>query len=109
MTLGARSHLIHYAPGGFTLVGCTQFRGLSALDHAMHLPVACPVSGWLAAEVRCEEDDMYCSNCHRPVFYNDPEKQGWCEKCQRIVKVSPCSVSHWYVAAALLLPWLMTV
>jgi hypothetical protein len=52
---------------------------------------------------------MYCSDCHRPVFYNNPEKQGWCEKCKRVVKVTPCSVSHWCVAAALLLPWLMSV
>jgi hypothetical protein len=52
---------------------------------------------------------MYCSDCHRQVFYNNPEKQGWCEKCQRIVKVSQCSVSYWCVAAAILLPWLMSV
>ena len=65
--------------------------------------------GRLAADVHCEEVNMYCSDCHRPVFYNDPEKQGWCEKCQRIVKVSQCSVSYWCVAAAVLLPWLMSL
>jgi hypothetical protein len=75
----------------------------------MHLPLARLASGRLAAEVRCEEVDMYCSDCHRPVFYNNPENQGWCEKCKRIVKVSPCSVSPWCVLAGLLLPWLMSV
>ena len=52
---------------------------------------------------------MFCSNCRRPVLYNNSENQGWCEKCQRIVKVSPCSVSPWFVLAGLLLPWLMSV
>ena len=75
----------------------------------MHRPLARLALGRLAADVHCEEVGMYCCDCHRPVFYNNLESEGWCEKCQRIVKVSPCSVSHWCVAAALLLPWLMTV
>ena len=49
---------------------------------------------------------MFCPSCHQQVFYNNLENEGWCERCKRIVKVSPSSMSHWCVAAALLLPWL---
>jgi hypothetical protein len=104
MTPGARSHLIYHASGR-----CTLFEVLSAPDHAMQRPLAGLALGRLAVAVRCEEVEMYCSHCHRPVLYNNPEKQGWCEKCKRVVKVSPCSMSPWCVLAGLLLPWLMSV
>jgi uncharacterized paraquat-inducible protein A len=72
----------------------------------MQLPLARLASDRPAADVHCEEANMFCSDCHQPVFYNNPDKQGWCERCKRVVEVSPCSMSHWCVAAALLLPWL---
>jgi hypothetical protein len=50
---------------------------------------------------------MFCSNCHRPLFYSDLEQHGWCERCHRVVEVAPCSVSYWCVAAVLLMPWLI--
>jgi hypothetical protein len=50
---------------------------------------------------------MFCSDCHRKVFYRNLENRGWCERCKRVVEVSPCSVSYWCVAAVLLMPWLM--
>ena len=76
----------------------------SAPDHAMHLPLARLALARLAAEVRCEEVAMYCSDCHRPVYYSNPDNQGWCETCKRVIEISPCSVSYWYVAAAMVLP-----
>jgi len=50
---------------------------------------------------------MFCSNCHGQLFYRDLENHGWCEKCKRIIDVSPCSLSYWCVAAVILMPWLM--
>jgi hypothetical protein len=104
MTPGARSHLINYAPGSFTLFRNAPFRALFAPDHAMHLPLRAWHCGQLTADVRCEEVAMYCSDCHRPVHYSNPDNQGWCEACRRVIEISPCSVSYWYVAAAMVLP-----
>ena len=50
---------------------------------------------------------MFCSDCHRQIFYRNLENRGYCERCKRIVEVSPCSVSYWCVAAVILMPWLM--
>jgi hypothetical protein len=50
---------------------------------------------------------MFYSDCHRKVFYKNLENRGWCERCKRIVDVSPCSVSYSCVAAVVLMPWLM--
>ena len=46
---------------------------------------------------------MYCNDCHRQIFYSNPENQGWCETCKRVIEITPCSVSYWYVAAAMVL------
>jgi hypothetical protein len=51
---------------------------------------------------------MFCSNCHRTIFYKDLANRGWCEQCKRVVEVSPCAVSYWCVAAVLLMPWLLS-
>jgi acetyl-CoA carboxylase beta subunit len=48
---------------------------------------------------------MYCSNCHQRVYYKDLSNQGWCEHCQHIVRVSQCSTSYWFIAAAFIALW----
>ena len=50
---------------------------------------------------------MFCSVCHRKMLYRNLENRGWCDRCKRVVEVSPCKVSYWCVAAVLLMPWLM--
>jgi len=55
------------------------------------------LGGWL----------MFCSNCHRQIFYRNLENRGYCETCKRIVEISPCRVSYWCVAAVVLMPWLI--
>ena len=50
---------------------------------------------------------MYCSCCHRQIFYRDLDNHGWCENCRHVVDVSPCKVSYWCVATVLVMPWLM--
>ena len=109
MTLGARSHLINQAPGSCALFVALSFGACLLLILLCIRRSTILASGRLAADVHCEEVEMFCSNCHQQVFYNDLEKQGWCEKCKRVVEVSPCSASLWCVAAAILLPWLMSV
>jgi hypothetical protein len=109
MTLGAPSHLINPAPGNCALFSLFSVLGLVCSRFAVHLSLTSLASGRLVADVHCEEAEMFCSNCHQPVFYNDLEKHGWCERCKRVVEVSPCSASLWCIAAALLLPWLMSV
>jgi hypothetical protein len=52
---------------------------------------------------------MFCSACHRRIFYKNVENRGYCETCKRIVETSPCSVSYWCVAAVMLMPWLMLI
>jgi hypothetical protein len=44
---------------------------------------------------------MYCSHCHRQLFYKDLTNRGWCDTCRDIVCVSQCKVSYWFVAAVL--------
>jgi hypothetical protein len=51
---------------------------------------------------------MFCSKCHREVFYNNLEYHGWCDRCKSVVEVSPCALSHWCVAAVMLMPWLIS-
>jgi hypothetical protein len=51
---------------------------------------------------------MFCSDCHRTIFYKNLENRGWCEGCQRVVEASPCSVSYWCVAAVILMPWMIS-
>jgi hypothetical protein len=51
---------------------------------------------------------MFCSKCHREVFYNNLENHGWCETCRGVVEVSPCAMSYWLIAAVLLMPWLIS-
>jgi hypothetical protein len=48
---------------------------------------------------------MYCSQCRRQLFYEDLNHHGWCEVCRRIVGVSQCSVSYWYITAAFVSLW----
>ena len=108
MTLSARSHLIRMHRAFYVLFLFAQLEGLFLPDHAMHWPLARLASGRLTADVHCEEIDMYCSDCHQQVLYHNPDNQGWCEKCKRVVKVSPSSMSSWCVMAGLLLPWLLS-
>ena len=51
---------------------------------------------------------MFCCNCNCKIFYRNRENRAWCERCKRVVEVSPCSVSYWCVAVVLLMPWLMS-
>lgn len=48
---------------------------------------------------------MYCSICRRQLFYRDPSNHGWCDHCRKIVSVSQCQVSYWFVAAAFISLW----
>ena len=70
----------------------------------MHLPLERLTSGLPTADVHYAEVAMYCSDCHRPIYYSNPENEGWCESCQRVIDISPCSVSYWYVAVAMVFP-----
>jgi len=49
---------------------------------------------------------MYCSKCRRRVYYRNLENKGWCEQCRCVIDIAPCAVSHWCVAAVMLMPWL---
>jgi hypothetical protein len=42
---------------------------------------------------------MYCSHCHRQLFYHDLSNNGWCDDCGNIVRVSQCKVPYWIVGA----------
>jgi hypothetical protein len=48
---------------------------------------------------------MYCSECRQQVFYKDPSSQGWCEHCGKIITVTQCKVSYWFIAAAFISLW----
>jgi hypothetical protein len=50
---------------------------------------------------------MYCSHCRRQLYYKNLSDCGWCENCGKIVHVSQCKVSYWYVAAVFMSFWAM--
>ena len=50
---------------------------------------------------------MYCAHCRRQLFYKNLDNFGWCGNCGKIVSVSQCKVSHWFVVAVFIMLWAM--
>ena len=48
---------------------------------------------------------MYCAHCRQQLYYQDLSHRGWCAHCGKIVGVSQCKVSYWFVAAAFIALW----
>ena len=48
---------------------------------------------------------MYCSHCGTPLFYKDLKNASFCERCQAVVKISPCKVPFWSLMSVFVILW----
>ena len=52
---------------------------------------------------------MYCAKCRRQLYYKDPNNNGWCFTCAKVVDITNCKISHWNLIAVLTMFWTLQV
>ncbi len=52
---------------------------------------------------------MYCTKCRRQLYYKDPNNNGWCFTCGKIVNTANCKISQWNLYAVFTMLWTLQV